>query len=482
MDNHDGDNDSTKVKKAKNAVNNGVNSGKIKKPDKCRNCGKKTSLEAHHHKGYDEENMTNVVWLCPKCHRSADAKLRNKKCDSYRFDRIDAPEWLIDEFKSDNSSGFLIGRANVTNIGVFEYRNQDGSIRRELRLPEHVLDGESVATLRMKPLTNDHPAVLVTSDNIKDYQVGTTGGSPATDGMHLTIDMSVTDAKTIQDIQNGKQELSAGYTVDMLEESGVWMGIAYDAIQTNIRYNHVAIVDRARAGDAARIKLRNDSADAICIGRIENKKEDTNMSDKTTIKIDGMDVQVEPLVGAHINRISSRADNLEKDKGDLEGKLEVLTKEHETLKGKFDGVTEQLKKSADIAPEKLQEAIKKRLVILDAASLAKLEVKEDHSDRAIKEAVIMATFPREDEKAYKESLKDLSDDYINGKFDTAHDELKIQSENKKKNDANQAPPAKLPGGEGDGIEDTLEELRRKNDAADKEFNKRLSMQWDKGDK
>ena len=41
------------------------------------------------------------------------------------------------------------------------------------------------------------------------------------------------------------------------------MGMGYDFIQRNIRANHVAIVDRARAGDSARIRL--DSADAVLV-------------------------------------------------------------------------------------------------------------------------------------------------------------------------------------------------------------------------
>ena len=42
--------------------------------------------------------------------------------------------------------------------------------------------------------------------------------------------------------------MSLGYNLDLIEEPGEWNGEKYDAIQTNIRINHLAIVDKARAG------------------------------------------------------------------------------------------------------------------------------------------------------------------------------------------------------------------------------------------
>ena len=61
--------------------------------------------------------------------------------------------------------------------------------------------------------------------------------------------ITVTDAETISKIESGKQvELSCGYDLDLIEESGSYNGEHYDAIQTNIKYNHVASVKAGRAG------------------------------------------------------------------------------------------------------------------------------------------------------------------------------------------------------------------------------------------
>ena len=54
--------------------------------------------------------------------------------------------------------GFLVARAAVTSVGVFTYR-EDGTTRRELRLPEEVFAQESLDSLKCKPLTLYHPDV-----------------------------------------------------------------------------------------------------------------------------------------------------------------------------------------------------------------------------------------------------------------------------------------------------------------------------------
>ena len=56
---------------------------------------------------------------------------RVKRLDSVPLEKVEyTPE------------GFLIDTPIVTSVGVFEYTNPDGSIRRELRQPEHVIRSE----------------------------------------------------------------------------------------------------------------------------------------------------------------------------------------------------------------------------------------------------------------------------------------------------------------------------------------------------
>ena len=122
-----------------------------------------------------------------------------------RYDRIDAPTWMTESF-TQTPEGYIRGRACVTNIGVFPYKLSDGSIEYELRHPDDVFEDESLDSLRLKPVTNNHPNEAVTADNIKLFQVGNLGDNPMNgDNIHLTIDMIIQDAQTIMMFFVGKE-------------------------------------------------------------------------------------------------------------------------------------------------------------------------------------------------------------------------------------------------------------------------------------
>ena len=69
--------------------------------------------------------------------------------------------------------GFLDDRPILTSVGIFEYANPDGSVRRELRLPEEVFAPESLESYRGKPIIITHDAGLIDKDNVSDEQIGT---------------------------------------------------------------------------------------------------------------------------------------------------------------------------------------------------------------------------------------------------------------------------------------------------------------------
>ena len=120
----------------------------------------------------------------------------------------------------------------------------------------------SLGSWDLKPFTDDHPPVLVTSSNWSDYAVGTVGQGATMvrgpDGQHyVKVTIFVGDIATLRKIRDGKVELSAGYTVVPVEDRGVdpVSGQRYRYRQTKIRINHLALVDAGRAGPLARIKI-----------------------------------------------------------------------------------------------------------------------------------------------------------------------------------------------------------------------------------
>ena len=149
--------------------------------------------------------------------------------------------------------GYMEDKPILTTTGIFEYGNPDGSIRRELRLPEDVFDKESLESYKGKPIIITHDAGLVTKDNVHRYQIGTILSEGQRSGDDVRADIIVHDTDKMKDCK--LKELSLGYNLELDETPGVWHGEHYDAIQRNIRVNHLALVREARAGESARLNL-----------------------------------------------------------------------------------------------------------------------------------------------------------------------------------------------------------------------------------
>lgn len=148
--------------------------------------------------------------------------------------------------------GYLIDHPILTRVGIFEYKNPDGSIRRELRLPEEVFAPESLASYKGKPVILTHEAGMIDSDNVQQEQIGTILSEGTQDDDNVRAQIIIHDARKLD---YGLRELSLGYSLDLEEVPGEWQGQPYDVIQRNIRVNHLALVEKARAGDSARLNI-----------------------------------------------------------------------------------------------------------------------------------------------------------------------------------------------------------------------------------
>ena len=167
--------------------------------------------------------------------------------------------------------GYLIDHPILTRVGIFEYKNPDGSIRRELRLPEEVFAPESLASYKGKPVILTHEAGMIDSDNVQQEQIGTILSEGTQDGDNVRAQIIIHDARKLD---YGLRELSLGYSLDLEETPGEWQGQPYDAIQRNIRVNHLALVEKARAGDSARLNIDGEDTQAEKGGNTMSKRKD----------------------------------------------------------------------------------------------------------------------------------------------------------------------------------------------------------------
>ena len=155
--------------------------------------------------------------------------------------------------------GFLMDTPILTCTGIFEYSNPDGSVRKELRLPEEVFSKESLASYEGSPIIISHDAGLITKDNVAENEIGTILSKGFKDGENVRAKIVIHDTDEMK--ASGLKELSLGYNLDLDETPGVWNGEKYDAIQRNIRINHLALVREARAGEQARLNIDGKGAE-----------------------------------------------------------------------------------------------------------------------------------------------------------------------------------------------------------------------------
>ena len=173
--------------------------------------------------------------------------------------------------------GYLVDHPIVTSVGIFVYHNPNGSERRELRLPEEVFAEKSLASYKGKPIIVTHDAGYVDTDNVKDESIGTILSEGYRDGDDVRAEIIIHDTDSLKKYK--MRELSCGYNLRLDETPGVWEGQPYDAIQRDIEINHLALVDKARAGEQARLNIDGQGHDCM-------KGEKLNM-ENTTKRTDG---------------------------------------------------------------------------------------------------------------------------------------------------------------------------------------------------
>ena len=212
--------------------------------------------------------------------------------------------------------GYLIDHPVISRLGIFDYQNPDGSIRRELRLPEHVFDPKSLATYLGKPVIISHDAGRVDKGNVGYEAVGTILTEGYQDGQDVRCKIVIHEIDEVK--RSGLRELSLGYDLVLDETPGEWEGQPYDAVQTEIRINHLALVSEARAGDQARLNID---------GKTNKSKGVKKMAKKTNPKA----LSVDELQQRLDARRQSRADNgnPERDpldpRGEGEGRADLFT-------------------------------------------------------------------------------------------------------------------------------------------------------------
>ncbi len=203
---------------------------------------------------------------------------------------------------------------------------------RVYRPEEEVFAKDAVHSYTHLTLTNDHPPEMVTPENWKKYGIGDTGDEVLRDGNAARVPMMMRDAKAIQDYKDGKKQMSVGYTCDLERVSGTTpTGEKFDAVQRNIRANHLAQVTAARGGPT------------LSIG--DNKQQETVMTDTLRqVMVDGIACAMSDTSAAIVTRTITN----------LQSQIDAFKKKVEETEEEGEEEKDKAKKDAAVAADAIK--------------------------------------------------------------------------------------------------------------------------------
>lgn len=311
-----------------------------------------------------------------------------------RFDRA-----TLDGKPHLRSDGTMLFTARVAKPGVLVYRDALGGERRELVLPEHLHQKDSLATLGRATVTLEHPDDDVSPDNVGELGVGDVDGFVETEeaGGFVTVRLAVRRRDALDAISRGVREVSPGYKLPIDETPGTHPVYGrYDAIQGPRIYNHVAIVESARGGHD--IRLRTDGA-AYQIPLDDNRSQpkhkradmnplliallrslgvsDISSEDAAITTAVGRIDSLRGFLGTALGTDDVRLDNI----GALQKTLDKMKLDEQAAK---DAATEEMKGKLKASEDALSEATGERDILKAAAEKAKadMKTKADAEERA----------------------------------------------------------------------------------------------------
>lgn len=319
--------------------------------------------------------------------------------------------------------GFLKVPAHISRVGIQNYLavemgltdREPTEIIRVYRPESEVFSDQSLQSFANKPVTDNHPPELVNTQNAKQFSVGMSGPEVVRDGTLAKTVLNITDATAISNIESGKVELSNGYTADIDWTPGVTPdGENFDAIQRNIKGNHIAIVERGRAGSACRVA--------------DNSPDTGDKKPMAKITIDGVDFEVSDQAAQAVSKLQAQLKDAENEAQKNAEEVKAKEDEMEEEKKKASKTEDALKAELDDAKSKLPTAdsldklVKDRIAVVDSVRKVMPEIEFEGKDAdTLRKEVVAAKCPNV-------QMDSVSPDYIQARFDMLLDAAEDNSQ------------------------------------------------------
>lgn len=294
------------------------------------------------------------------------------------------------------ADGSLVADVKAARVGIQTYLRSETDAPasftadqvRVYRPEDEVFSRDSMASFAAAPFTIDHPTAPVDASNWRDLGVGEVNGDVVRDGGFVRVPVIVRDGAAVEKVCTTHKQLSMGYSCTLDWTPGTTPeGHAYDAVQRNIRINHIAAVRAARGGPELKIsdeRPRNPS---------------TGDNQMKTLTIDGLKV---PNVS---DEAEAAIIKLQADKAAADAKAKAAedksVADAAAMVAKDAEIADLRAKLSDaaITPAKLADAAKEYADVQAKAKAVGVTVAADADTAAIKKAVVDAKMG-EKAKAY----------------------------------------------------------------------------------
>ena len=285
--------------------------------------------------------------------------------------------------------GALVADVRAARVGIQAYLPSEvdapeGFARDTVRVyrPEdEVFKTDSMASFSAAPVTIDHPSGPVTADNWKKLGVGEINGDVVRDGGFVRVPIIVRDAAAVETVRTTHKQLSMGYSCRLDWTPGKTSdGQEYDAIQRDIKINHIAAVRAARGGPELKISDERQP---------HHDRKDGTMP-MHTLMIDGLQVtEVSDGAKAAIEKLQGQLKDEKAAKEQALADVAKLTTDKSTLEAEKTTLDQQLK-AAKLTPQQLRDAAKAYQHTVDKAKALGVAVADDMDEPAIMKATVAA--------------------------------------------------------------------------------------------
>lgn len=285
------------------------------------------------------------------------------------------------------ADGSLVAEVRGARTGIQEYLGRevdptgelglrDKAIVRVYRPADEVFKRDSLASFSAAPVTIDHPSVMVTADNWRTYGVGEINGDVVRDGEFVRVPIIVRDAAAVAKVRSTHKQLSMGYTCTLDATPGTTPdGQTYDAVQRDVRINHIAAVPAARGGPELKISdERNAPLENVMKIKIGDAEVDATNGEAVRIAVDSLNAKLATFAA---------------DKANAETQIATLTTDKASLEAKVITLEKQVA-DAKLTPAQLRDAARAFQIVADKAKALGVTVSDEMDEPAIMRAAVTA--------------------------------------------------------------------------------------------